>query len=193
MTSIESSGGGFLIRTSDGHALESRWLGIAVPPSAAARLLAPAFPELAGQLGRIAIVTLESVGVAVAREKIELPPVAGIVPVQDLFHSVVTRDPVPDPELRGFAFHFRPGVSEADRLERMISLLGVERGDFEVLTHRQVELPSPVLGHDEVTREIDRLIAGTRLLVTGNYFAGLALEDCVGRSLEQSARLEEVH
>ena len=137
--------------------------------------------------------TLDSVGVVVAKQKVELPAVAGIVPAQDLFYSVVTRDPVPDPEYRGFAFHFRPGTSEDDRLERITALLGVERRDFEALVHRRVKLPSPVLGHDDVIREIDRLIAGTRLLVTGNYFAGLAIEDCVGRSLEEFARLQDAH
>jgi protoporphyrinogen oxidase len=189
VTSIEPSGESFGVAASDGSRLEARWLALALPPSEAARLLGPVHPELAAALGRIATVTLESVGVVVAKQKLELPAVAGIVPVDDLFHSVVTRDPVPHPELRGFAFHFRPGTSENERLERIAALLGVERSDFEARVESRVVLPSPVLGHEQVVAEIDRLIAGTRLLVTGNYFAGLALEDCVGRSLEECARL----
>jgi len=190
VTSIEPAGESFVVGIADGRQLETRSLAMAVPPSVAARLLGQSFPELAGQLGRIATLTLDSVGVVVAKDRLELPAVAGIVPVRDLFHSVVTRDTVPDPERRGFAFHFRPGTSESERLERITALLGVERRHLETLLHRQVVLPSPVLGHEEIAQEIDRLIAGTRLLVTGNYFAGLALEDCVGRSFAESARLQ---
>jgi UDP-galactopyranose mutase len=51
-------------------------------------------------------------------------------------------------------------------------------------------LPSPVLGHQDVVRELDRLLAGTRLAVTGNWFGGLAIEDCALRSRTEWARIE---
>lgn len=50
-------------------------------------------------------------------------------------------------------------------------------------------LPSPVLGHDRTIAELDRMLAGTRLSLTGNYFEGLAIEDCVLRSRAEWARV----
>ena len=50
-------------------------------------------------------------------------------------------------------------------------------------------LPSPVLGHDRVVGELDRMLAGSRLALTGNYFEGLAIEDCVQRSRAEWARV----
>jgi UDP-galactopyranose mutase len=37
--------------------------------------------------------------------------------------------------------------------------------------------------------EIDRALAGRKLAVTGNYFAGLAIEDCLLRSNAEWARV----
>jgi protoporphyrinogen oxidase len=52
-------------------------------------------------------------------------------------------------------------------------------------------LPSPVLGHDHTVGELDRLLEGSRLALTGNYFDGLAIEDCVGRSASEWARVAQ--
>ena len=49
----------------------------------------------------------ELVGVAVAKEKLTLPLVAGIIPLDDDFYSAVSRDTVLHPSLRGFSFHFK--------------------------------------------------------------------------------------
>jgi len=76
---------------------------------------------------------------AVRSSKTRLPVSMFLVPKSDVFHSVVTRDSVPDPDWRSFSFHFKPGLSRGGRIER-----------------------------------------ATRLL--GNWFAGLAIEDCVERS-----------
>jgi oxygen-dependent protoporphyrinogen oxidase len=40
-----------------------------------------------------------------------------------------------------------------------------------------------------LVRELDSLLAGKGLLLTGNYFIGLAIEDCVSRSLSEFRRL----
>ena len=53
-------------------------------------------------------------------------------------------------------------------------------------------LPSPVIGHDRVVAELDRMLAGQRLALTGNYFEGLAIEDCVLRSRSEWARIAAV-
>jgi UDP-galactopyranose mutase len=119
-----------------------------------------------------------------------MPECAFVVPVDDLFHSCVTRDPFPDPARRAFAFHFKPGVTRERKLRRISEVLRVPEGELgDVVEHRLV-LPSPALGHAELVAEIDRCLAGGRLAVTGNYFAGLAIEDCVLRSNAEWARVE---
>jgi UDP-galactopyranose mutase len=96
---------------------------------------------------------------------------------------------VPDATWRAFAFHFKPGRSRDERLARALEVLKVQRGEVAELAERTTILPSPVLGHAELVRELDRLLASGTLCVTGNYFAGLSLEDCVQRSREEWARI----
>jgi UDP-galactopyranose mutase len=101
----------------------------------------------------------------------------------------VTRDPFPDPERRGFAFHFRPGVSRDEKLRRMAEVLRVPREDLGDPLEERRTLPAPALGHAGIVRDVDAALAGKRLAVTGNYFAGLAIEDCVVRSVGEWARI----
>jgi UDP-galactopyranose mutase len=155
----------------------------------AAALVRGGFPELAGQLARVKMAALETLGVVVPKERVSLPEMAFLVPVDDLFYSAVTRDPVPDARFRAFAFHFKPRHPREERLARIGQALGVEVGALDEVTEKTTMLPSPVLGHGELVREIDRVIAGGRLAVTGNYFAGLALEDCVARSRAEWQRV----
>ena len=175
-------GGGFAVETADGRTFEAPLAALAVPADGAAALLRDEFPELAAQVSRVKTVVVDSVGVVVPRAKAWMPECAFLVPVDDTFHSCVTRDPFPDARYRGFAFHFRPGQTRAERLQRLCQVLRVEERDLVHLAEQRVSLPSPALGHGDVVAEIDRCLAGTRLAVTGNYFEGLAIEDCVLRS-----------
>ena len=123
------------------------------------------------------------VSFAVRSSKVSLPVSTFLVPKKrDVFQSVVSRDPVPDPDWRGFAFHFRPGLSTDERVARATQVLGLRPEDLEDVAGKRTVLPSPVLGHETVVREIDRVLAGKGLCVLGNWFAGLSIEDCVERS-----------
>jgi protoporphyrinogen oxidase len=165
-------------------------LAVAVPPSAAAELLADEFPELAEVIGGIRSVPVDSVGVTVRAERLAIELVAGIIPVErDLFYSAVSRDVVPDGAFRGFAFHFRPGTDEDSALTRIAEVLGVDKGAFESVTRRTVSLPSPVLGHGQTVSRIDALTANLPVAVLGAYFDGLAIEDCALRSHGEFRRL----
>lgn len=186
---VAHRGAGLVVATAAGEAFEARHVAVAVPPDAAAALLRGEFPELAGQLARVKTVTVDSLGVVLPRQKAWLPECAFVVPVDDTFFSCVTRDPFPHPERRGFAFHFRPGQSRQARLQRVLEVLRVTEPDLLHVAEKRVTLPSPALGHGEVVTEIDRCLAGGPLLVTGNYFDGLAIEDCVRRSNEEWQRI----
>ena len=71
----------------------------------------------------------------------------------------------------------------------MADVLRVPVAELGEVVEQRLVLPSPALGHDGVVAEIDRCLAGGKLAVTGNYFAGLAIEDCVLRSNAEWARI----
>jgi UDP-galactopyranose mutase len=186
---IARKGADFVVHTADGRTFQAERCALAAPPDQAAVTLLEDFHELAVAISRVKTVTVESVGVVLPRGKTPVPECAFVVPVDDVFFSVVTRDPFPDPERRGFAFHFRPGVPRAEKLARMAAVLQVPVGELGQVVEAKRTLPAPGLGHDEIVAEIDRVLAGGRLAVTGNYFAGLAIEDCVLRSNAEWARI----
>jgi UDP-galactopyranose mutase len=183
---------GFAVTTSDGRTLTAPALALAIAPDAASALLRPQFGELASHLSSIGTVTVDSLGVVLPREKAWMPECAFLVPVDDLFFSCVTRDPFPDPARRGFAFHFRPGLTRAERLGRALEVLKVTEADLLHLAERSCTLPSPALGHGGIVADLDHHLAGGRLMLTGNYFDGLAIEDCVARSFAEWKRVSAV-
>jgi UDP-galactopyranose mutase len=186
---VARAGAGLAVTTADGRTLEAPRVALAVPPRAAAAMVARDFAPLGAAIGRVRTVEVESLGVVLPRARCWMEECAFVVPVNDLFFSMVTRDPFPDPERRAFAFHFRPGVPREEKLRRMAEVLRVPRGELGEPVEQRLELPSPAVGHAGIVEEIDRALAGGRLAVTGNYFAGLAIEDCVLRSRAEWERV----
>jgi hypothetical protein len=151
-------------------------------------MLQKAFPELASKLSALKAENVETVGVIIKKEAIKIGPVAALAASDDVFYSFVSRDAFPDSKYRGFAFHFKAGASSHEKkMERIAQVLGTR--NFEKIATAGHVIPSLRLGHKDKIKEIDGLIAGTSLMLTGNYFAGLAIEDCVSRSLQESLRL----
>ena len=126
---------------------------------------------------------------AFAKKDLVLQRLAGLVPIDDVFFSAVSRDVVPDDRLRALAFHFRTGLTLDERLDRIAKVIGTDRKAFVHVAEHQATLPSPELGHPDIVRTIDQGIAGSRVYVTGNFFGGLAIEDCVLRSVAEAGRL----
>jgi UDP-galactopyranose mutase len=186
---VRRDGALFAVACEDGTRHAARVVALAVPPPAAAAVVAGTEPALAAALGAIGSARVETMAVALPREKTSLPEIAFLVPVNDLFHSAVTRDPVPHAHLRGFAFHFKPGHAPEDRLRRIEEVLGARRDAFVDVVESSLVLPAPALGHADTVAGIDRALLGSRLAVTGNFFDGLAIEDCVLRSKAEWARV----
>lgn len=188
--SLDASGAGWVVVTDDGEHHDAETVAVATPPSAASALLGAAEPALAAQAARVKEAVVETLGFAVCASKVSRVPVSMfLVPKSDLFHSIVTRDSVPDPDWRAFSVHFKPGLSSEERFSRAAKLLGLARADLEEPVEKRTVLPSPALGHEAIVAEIDRLSAGKRLAVLGNWFAGLSIEDCVDRSRTEWARV----
>lgn len=181
---------GFAVTTSDGRSLEAPLAAVAATADQAAAMLRDDFHELSSAVSRVKTVSVESMGVVLPRARCWMPECAFVVPVDDLFFSAVTRDPFPDPERRAFAFHFRPGVSREEKLRRISEVLRVSPEELGDPVEQRRVLPSPALGHAEVVRDIDACLSGGKLALTGNYFGGLAIEDCAVRSVAEWARIE---
>lgn len=186
---VRREGALLAVELADGRILTANHVAVAVPPAAAAALLLQDFPEAAAQLQKIGQVTLRSYGVVVPREQLTLAPAAGIVPLDGRYFSAVSRDVLPDEKLRGFTFHCAPTVTRAQALALAAATLGVPEAAFVHVAEREVVLPSPRLGHDAIVKALDEALAGQPLYLTGNYFAGLALEDCIQRSSAEAMRL----
>jgi len=184
---------GFAVTTSEGTITEVRNVMVALPPDVAARVLPPLVPDAATALARISTAAIVSTGVVFAHKNLTLPRLAGLVPTQDVFFSAVSRDVVPDERFRALAFHFRTGLSQDQRLDRIAEITGISRKDFVHVSEHPSTLPSPVLGHAEIVRAIDQGIDGSGIYVTGNYFGGLAIEDCALRSAAEAARMIRDH
>ena len=186
---IAPADGGFVVTAADGRTFKAPLTVVALPIDAAATVLRRDFPDLGQALDRVKTVTIDSLGLVLPRERCWMPEAAFVIPARDIFCSAVTRDPFPDPKHRAFTFHFKSGHRREEHLRRMSEVLRVPVPELGEPETRRTLLPAPALGHDRIVADLDRLLAGRRLALTGNYFQGLAIEDCVLRSFEEFARI----
>jgi protoporphyrinogen oxidase len=179
---------GFKVTLSDNSTLEAPRLALATPSATSATLVQKSFPAIAKKLAALKAERVETVGVIIKKEETGIGPIAALAAADDVFYSFVSRDTFPDPVYRGFAFHFKAGKGSREaRLARIAQVLGT--GNFEQVVTAEHVIPSLRLGHGQTVQELDSLLADTQLMLTGNYFTGLAIEDCVSRSLAESRRI----
>ena len=183
--------GGYRIHMADGSELRSHTLTLALPPDAAAALLPEGQEQLRSLVGGIGISKIETVVLCVPTPDLaHLPPLAGLISVDDAFYSMVSRDYLPDERYRGFAFHFRHGALDASaQVERICLALGIADARIAGLSWVSNRLPVLRTGHQDLVQKMDGLLAGGRLAMTGNWFLGVAIEDCLTRSHQEVERL----
>ncbi len=187
---ITSSNGHFRV-DANGSIYETNNLALATPASVAAQLLQGPFPGVSEKLSQIKVEAVESAGTVINKELVSIPLVAGLIPSSDSFYSVVTRDTVRHDKYRGFTFHFRPALVDREgKLRRMAEVLGVDQGQLGKVVEINNFVPRLKVGHNSLVAQIEQSISGSRLFLTGNYFDGMAIEDCVTRSLKEFQRLK---
>jgi len=188
---VARDGDSYRIRLADGNELRSRHLTLAVPPDVTAALLPEELQELRALIGGIGISEIETLALCVPKGELgHLPPLAGLISVDDAFYSMVSRDYLPDERYRGFAVHFPRGALEADtQVERIGRALGIDPERICGLSRVANRLPALRVGHQDLVRKIDRALAGSRLAITGNWFLGVSIEDCLARSQGEFERL----
>ena len=76
-------------------------------------------------------------------------------------------------------------------MNRITQVLNAPRDTLDAgnVVSRVNRLPALRVGHGDWVNVVDRALAGNRLALTGNYFAGVAIEDCVTRSRREFERL----
>lgn len=189
VSAITREGAGFRVEVGD-VALSCAQLVLAVPVDAAAALLRDLYPEVARRLARFPMSSSEAMGVVLPAARTALPPLAGLIGADDSFWSVVTRDPVPHQNLRGYTFHFRPGVLDgAAKLARIAEVLGARPEDFLHVAEAVNRLPAAGVEHVALAGEVLDLLAREPLALVGNYLNGLSIGDCAERAVIETQRL----
>mgnify|MGYP001024955532 FL=1 len=158
--------------------VSAREVVIATPLDVAARLLSGVVPDLAAQLQATAMADIETHAVVVPAGKSTLPAVAGLIGGDDAYYSAVSRDYLPHPEWRGFAFHFKPGLLNAEARRRKIAeVLGCEPGDFAYETETRNRLPALTPASVALAGRLRERLADSPVRLAGNYLNGLSLGD----------------
>lgn len=187
--SIARQDAGYLIETAQ-DALTCAQLILAVPVDVASSLLRASYPGVAQRLARFPMTASEAMGVVLPAEQCALPALAGLIGLDDHFWSVVTRDPVPHARLRGYTFHFRPGVLDrAGKLARIARLLGTRETAFLHVAEAVNRLPALGVEHTVLADEVLALLAQEPLALVGNYLNGLSIGDCAERAAIETRRL----
>ena len=179
---VERADDGFRVSV-NGQTLSCPHLTLAVPPDAAATLLPAGFDEARALVGEIGMAEIETLVLVFRAGELGVKPIAGLIAVEDAFYSAVSRDFLPDPRYRGFAFHFRPGKLAADlQVERACLALGTTPRRVVAQARVHNRLPALRAGHAARVQRLDAALAGTGLGITGNWFLGVSIEDALTRS-----------
>jgi protoporphyrinogen/coproporphyrinogen III oxidase len=191
INSVKYENGLYEIRSANGGEYSAKKLVIATPSAVASKLLWDIHPDIANHLGQLKAAEVDSIGVIVRKENVKLKPIAAIISPNDIFFSIVSRDTVPDDNYRGFAFHFKPGLDDKTKRARITEVLGVSFSKIEHTVSKINTVPSLRMGHHQWHDKSNAMLKGkTNLFITGNYFGGMAIEDCVSRSKSEFERMK---
>ncbi|MGQ1908332.1 protoporphyrinogen/coproporphyrinogen oxidase [Marinifilum sp. RC60d5] len=188
VTSVQKSDE-FFVKTEDGNEYRTKDIAFAAAPSVAGEILSSVSPNLSTYLKEYQTKNITSRTVVLSKEQVTFDPVSFVIPLQGACLAMVTRDVISHHESRGFSFHFEEDhKSQNDQEQFMSELLGVKPdviGDTKEAKH---QLPVLELGHRTRIEKIKQLAEKDNIYLTGNYFNGLSLEDCVERSTQEFKR-----
>jgi len=188
---IVRDGKGYRVQLHDGDERSCRRLTLAVPPDAAGTLLPKELGSASAALGTIGMADIDTLLLAFRTADLApLPPLAGLIAVDDAFYSAVSRDYLADDDYRGFAFHFRPAALDAEaQINVACHALGAHPRDVVESGHVRNRLPALRKGHQKLIEQIDAALAGGTLAITGNWFFGVSMEDSLTRSRQELERI----
>lgn len=177
------------ITTEEGKKIKANSLAIATPPNVSADLLEKLEPHLADLLSSIPICHSRATNVVIKKEKLDLPVVAGIIPLTNEFLSAVSRDLLEDDTYRSFTFHFKAQeYTEEDQMNVICKVLKISEKDVLEKVSTDHVLPSLRLSHLKMGEQVSTRMKRKNLYLLGNYFYGLSIEDCINRSCDEAQR-----
>jgi protoporphyrinogen oxidase len=180
----------YRVELASGESLMTKALTLAVPPDIATTLLKDIAPAAAATTAQLGVAEIDSLLLAFDRQAVKLPKLAGLISVDGPFLSAVSRDFLDHPRYRGFAFHFPGGQVEPERqIEVACQALGADPSRVAAVWHAHNRLPTLRKGHAARMADLDRALAGQALAVTGNWFLGVSIEDCLTRSHTEMIRI----
>jgi hypothetical protein len=120
-----------------------------------------------------------------------LPRLAGLILAEGPCWSAVSGDAFQVPGRRAWSFHFDGArIDAADEMQaHACRILGADPALVEASYRRNHTMPAVTVGHDRWLEELDRVLAGSDLMLVGNYLSGLSIEDCAGRAFREFERV----
>jgi protoporphyrinogen oxidase len=190
VSSISMNGDSYQVSTENKEIYKAEYLALASPVNVAAELTRSFSTQISEEIKKIQFVQTDSVGISIEKKNVNIKEVAGIIGINEDFYSVVSRDVVEDEKYRGFVFHFKPGVLDnTAKTEFICKVLGISKDKIKDTFYVRNVVPSFKLGQKSIVKEIDSILKGKKLLLTGNYFSGMAIEDCISRSKSEFSRI----
>jgi protoporphyrinogen oxidase len=167
-------------------------LVLACPPVHGAKIVKSLSPEMSATLGKISCNTIASKGLVVQSSACSRKKFAGLFGENLPFYSIVTSDTRGNFSERGFAFHLKNEELPEEELCNYLKLLVDFKGDSPVCYYSEKTLPALNVNHLKILDELERQLAAIpNLYITGNYFGGVSIEDCVLRSESELLRFKK--
>ena len=176
---------GWQIKTATDN-YQAEKLIMAIPAQNAAQLLQNSLPDLADALRQIKTTHFDSLAVLVNDKLETIKPNAGWVGVDTAIYSMVSADTANQPSnIRGFSFHFKPdSCSQTQQKQQVLRWLNITEDQVVNFFHKKNQLPKIDFNHQEKLNKID-LLTPKNLAICGNFFQGMAIEDCIQRAKSQ--------
>lgn len=180
---LEKTASGWLVKA-EGLEIEAQHLALATEAPRAAELLRSLSPALADHLEKLPMSESTAFSVATEKDNMSCPPFGYMISTHPAYRSVVSRDVVADERYRGFTVHFvKSGFDDA--LPDLWRILGIKDPRALATTRHTFTLPRLGVGHEAWRAELSAICAGIgHFDLLGNFFGGLALEDCAVRGKE---------
>jgi protoporphyrinogen oxidase len=179
----------FIIEAKDGQRYPTRNVSLATSPQTSAMLLNNVEPEISILLSTISSFQSESLNVIISKDRLNIRETAGIINLSDEFLSAVSRDLVSDERFRSFTFHFEKGKLQLpEQINLICNVLGIRSSDIIEQKFSKHTLPVRCLQNRNIEKDADSLLKHKPIYLTGNYFKGLSMEDCVTRSKCEAER-----
>lgn len=182
----------FTVITNTGEIIKTHNIALATNPQTTAKLTQEIDKPISDILNPVSLFRTESLNVIVSQENLNISKIAGIIPLNNDFLSVVTRDVVEHPQLRSFTFHFEKGKkNKEEKINIICNVLNIDSDMILEQTQTEHVLPALRLNDLGMASKLDNVRNNQNIFILGNYFHGVSIEDCIHRSSDEFERFKK--